>query len=208
VPTLRVLIVDDHPVVRASLRHLVELTEGWTVVGEADDGKHAVFDVEQLRPDIVLMDLEMPELDGIEATRQIVERCGTPVLIVSMHADRERVLAALRAGARGFLLKSASHHELHHAIAAVAAGEIWISSTVAGYVVAVIQTMAPATPLTERQLQVLRQLGRGMSAREVAQVLGIGVKTVESHRAEIMRRLDIATISDLVRYAMALELDE
>lgn len=205
----RVLLVDDHVLVRAGLAVLIGKLDGWEVVGEAGDGETALALVATLEPDAVIMDVTMPVLDGIEATRQMVKKHGTTVLILSMHTDREHVREALRAGARGYLVKTSTGSELSLALAAVARGEVWLSPTVANAVVEDLRTgSTPQTPLTPRQLDVLRKIAEGKSTREVAAILGVSVKTVETHRAQIMDRLDIHNVAGLVRYALAAKLVE
>lgn len=202
-----VLLVDDHVLVRAGLAVLIGKLDGWEVVGEAGDGETGLALAATLQPDVVIMDVTMPVLDGIEATRQLVKRHGTTVLILSMHTDRDHVREALRAGARGYLVKTSTGSELALALAAVAQGEVWLSPTVANAVIDDLRTgAAPTTPLTPRQLDVLRKIAEGKSTREVAVILGVSVKTVETHRAQIMERLDIHNVAGLVRYALAAKL--
>ena len=205
----RVLLVDDHVLVRAGLAVLIGKLAGWEVVGEADHGEAALELVETLAPDVVLMDVAMPVLDGIEATRRMVEQHGSTVLILSMHSSKEHVRDALCAGARGYLVKTATSSELALALAAVARGEVWLSPTIATTVVDDLRALtSPASPLTPRQLDVLRKIAEGKSTREVAHLLGVSVKTVETHRAQIMDRLDIHNVAGLVRYALSTKLVE
>lgn len=205
----RVLLVDDHVLVRAGLAVLIGRLDGWEVVGEAGDGEAALVLAEALVPDVVIMDISMPVLDGIEATRRMVKRYGTAVLILSMHTSKEHVCEALRAGARGYLVKTSTGSELELALAAVACGEVWLSPTIANTVVDDLRSVAsPTSPLTPRQLDVLRKIAEGKSTREVAQLLGVSIKTVETHRAQIMDRLDIHNVAGLVRYALAAKLVE
>lgn len=207
--TRKVLLVDDHVLVRAGLAVLVSKLEGWEVVGEVGDGEAAVEAVDRLLPDVVIMDVSMPVLDGIEATRRMVKKHGTTVLILSMHAGREHVREALRAGARGYLVKTSTGSELALALDAVGRGEVWLSPTIANAVVDDLRSVSPpATPLTPRQLDVLKKIAEGKSTREVAQLLGVSVKTVETHRAQIMERLDIHNVAGLVRYAITAKLVE
>ncbi len=205
----RVLLVDDHVLVRAGLAALIGRLDGWEVVGEAGDGEAALVLAEALVPDVVIMDVSMPVLDGIEATRRMVKQYGTAVLILSMHASKEHVCEALRAGARGYLVKTSTGLELELALTAVARGEVWLSPTIANAVVDDLRSVSsPASPLTPRQLDVLRKIAEGKSTREVAHLLGVSVKTVETDRAQIMERLDIHNVAGLVRYALATKLVE
>ena len=207
--TIRVLLVDDHSVVRQGLRMFLDLDAEFEVIGEATDGAEGVRLARELRPDVVIMDVSMPVLDGIEATRRMVKKHGTTVLILSMHAGREHVREALRAGARGYLVKTSTGSELALALEAVGRGEVWLSPTIANAVVDDLRSVSPpATPLTPRQLDVLKKIAEGKSTREVAVLLGVSVKTVETHRAQIMERLDIHNVAGLVRYAITAKLVE
>jgi DNA-binding NarL/FixJ family response regulator len=207
----RVLIAEDYHLVRAGLRSLLEGLPRVEVVGEADNGNDAVRLAGQLRTDVVLMDISMPGLNGIEATRRIVKLKPTPrVLVLSMHSDRQYISEALAAGASGYLLKSGSRDELELAVATVARGEMWISPSIARTVVNdilfALRTDASGTAardaLTPRQREVLQLVAEGHSTRQIARRLAISVKTVETHRAQIMERLDIHHVAGLVRYAI------
>jgi DNA-binding NarL/FixJ family response regulator len=206
----RVLLVDDHVLVRTGLAVLIGKFAGWEVVGEASNGELALELVEELEPDVVIMDVSMPVLDGIEATRRMVKKHGSTVLILSMHSSREHVREALRAGARGYLVKTSTGSELELALGAVARREAWLSPTIANTVVDDLHAEAPpaVSPLTPRQLDVLKRIAEGKSTREVAHLLGVSVKTVETHRAQIMDRLDIHNVAGLVRYALAAKIVE
>lgn len=205
----RVLLVDDHALVRAGLRGLVDAISGFQVVGEAGDAGDLARLVEQLRPHVVLMDISLPGTNGIDATRQLTKLRHHPrVLVLSMHADREYVRQALLAGASGYLLKGADVDELRLALAAVTAGKDWISPAVAQAAIEDMTGPAPAIPrkrldsLTPRQREVLQLIAEGQSTKQVARRLQISVKTVETHRAQIMHRLDIRHIAGLVRFAI------
>lgn len=203
---IRVVLADDHTLVRAGLRSLLASIPGVEVVGEAGNGVEASRLVSELRPDVVLMDVSMPALNGIEATRRIVKlQPRTRILIVSMHSDREYVRQALVAGAHGYLLKDTQPGELSLALRAVAGGDMWLSPAVASSVVedAVRPTaLAPAEELTPRQREVLQLIAEGHTTGRIARQLRLSVKTVESHRAQIMQRLDIHHVPGLVRYAL------
>ncbi len=204
---IRLLLADDHTLVRAGFRALLQSLDGVSIVAEAEDGREAVALTQSERPDVVLMDIAMPRLNGLEATAQILE--NTPevrVIILSMHPNEEYVLRALRLGAAGYLLKDADISELKLAIRSVTRGETYlsppISKQVANYVRRVDENVTALDRLTPRQREVLQLIAEGFTNREIAQQLGISVKTVESHRAHLMDRLDIHDIAGLVRYAI------
>jgi DNA-binding NarL/FixJ family response regulator len=200
----RVLLADDHALVRAGLRALLDRIPNVEVVGEAEHGAEAVKLAAQLRPDVVMMDLSMPILNGIEATRRTVKLRPRPrVLVLSMHDDTEYVRKALSAGASGYLLKTAPRRELELALAAVIRGEIWISPSISRSVIDDIGRRAPHhDELTPRQREILQLIAEGHTTKQIARRLHIGVKTVETHRAQLMERLDIHNIAGLVRYAI------
>jgi DNA-binding NarL/FixJ family response regulator len=204
---IRVLLADDHTLVRAGIRTLLESLDGVTVVAEVADGREALALVAAERPDVVLMDVAMPKLNGLEATARVVEEFpNVRVIILSMHPNEEYVLRALRIGASGYLLKDANTAELEIALEAVVRGEIYlspaISKQVAQYVRRVGSEFDALDRLTPRQREVLQLIAEGRTSREIAQLLGISVKTVESHRTHLMDRLDIHDIAGLVRYAV------
>jgi len=207
--TLRVLLADDHRIVREGLRALLERLPGVEVVGEARDGREAVDAAGRTDPDIVLMDLAMPSMNGIEATRRIVaSRSGVRVLCLSMHVDRAAVLAALDAGAAGFLPKECAPEELERALRAVADGGTYLSPTLAGEVVAAYregrgaERGRPAHGLTAREREILQLVAEGRSTKEIAARLGVSAKTVGTHREHIMEKLGIHSIAGLTRWAI------
>ena len=206
-PTL-ILIADDHALVRAGIRAFLERIPNIEVVAEASDGREAVELVTKLQPDIVLMDIAMPDLNGLEATSQIVKMWPrVRVIVLSMHASEEYVWQALRAGARGYLLKGASLAELELALSSVAKGELYLSpplsqQAITEYVQRTGKERAPAEKLTARQREILSLIAEGKSTKQVALQLNISVKTVESHRTQIMERLNIHDVAGLVRYAI------
>jgi DNA-binding NarL/FixJ family response regulator len=214
-----VVLADDHHLVRAGLRSLIEDYDAYEVVGEAGDGRGAVELSERLHPAVTVLDVTMPRLGGIEATPQIKEVSPrTKVLILSMYATRDFVLQALHAGADGYLLKDAAAVELALALDALCTGQRYLSPAVSSAVVEHALSVpmplgdplrpppvaAPAgdMPLTPRQVEILKLLASGKSAKEAAYELGLSVKTVETHRAQIMERLGIRDVPRLVLYAL------
>jgi DNA-binding NarL/FixJ family response regulator len=204
----RILIVDDHALVRAGIRALVEKLPGVEVVAEASEGRSALTSISDLQPDIVLMDIAMPGLNGLEATRRIVkDSSAARVIILSMHTSEEYVWQALRAGARGYLLKGGSLAELELAIESVWEGEIYLSPPISRKVIVEYLQRTGAEPrpselLTSRQREILQLVAEGKSTKQIALTLKIGVKTVESHRTHLMRRLGVSDVASLVRYAI------
>lgn len=205
---VRILLVDDHALVRASLRSLLEDFENIQVVAEANDGREAAEIVGQHHPDIILMDISMPGLNGLEATRRIVkEHPNVRIIVLSMHANDTHVLQALRAGASGYVLKESAPRELQLAIEYVARGEFFLSPTISKHVIDVYlghadEKAGTLDELTPRQREILQLIAEGKSSKQIAQVLDTSVKTVESHRASLMARLDIHDVAGLVRYAI------
>jgi DNA-binding NarL/FixJ family response regulator len=212
---IRVLLADDHELVRAGFRALLAGLSDVEVVAEADDGRAALALVAAHQPDVVLMDISMPGLNGLEATGRIVKEFPrTRVIILSMHANEDHVLLALRKGASGYLLKGARLAELDLAVRSVARGEVYLSPAVSKHVLADYLQRAgePSAPsagegssierLTARQREVLQLIAEGGTVKQIAQTLGISAKTVETHRAQIMERLAIHDLAGLVRYAI------
>jgi DNA-binding NarL/FixJ family response regulator len=203
-----VLLADDHGLVRAGLRALLEGMPDVTVVAEADNGREALRLVEAHQPNIVLMDISMPDLNGLEATTRITRLFPfVRVIILSMHANEEYVLRALRAGAAGYLLKDAAPDELEAAVAAVAQGHTYLSPPISHHVIdeyvrRVSDRPDPLAHLTLRQREVLQLIAEGQTTRQIADRLGLSTKTVETHRADLMARLDIHDIAGLVRFAI------
>ncbi len=206
--TVRVLLADDHTLVRAGLRKLLESIPAMEVVGEAGDGLALLELAERLRPDVVLMDIAMPGLNGLEATGRISRTWPeVRVLILSMHQNAEYVRQALRQGAAAYLLKDAAPLELELALAAVLRGETYLSPAVSkGVVSDYVQRLRSDEPaedaLTPRQREVLQLIAEGHSTKEIARRLDLSVKTVETHRTQLMRQLDIHEVAGLVRYAI------
>ena len=209
---IRVLLADDHTLVRAGIRSLLENMEGIEVIAEAGDGREALRLVRTHRPDVVLMDIAMPGLNGLEAAARIAKKFpNVRVIILSMHVNEEYVLQALRAGAAGYMVKGADAAELEIAIRAVARGGTYLSPMVSKHVVTdYIQRISgetsPLELLTPRQREVLQLIAEGYSTKKIARTLKISVKTVETHRMQLMERLDIHDIAGLVRYAIRIGL--
>jgi DNA-binding NarL/FixJ family response regulator len=206
---LSILLADDHKLFRLGLRQLLDHYKDIRVVGEAATGFAAVDSARELKPDLVLMDISMPELNGIEATRRIVDADPEiKVVMLSMHADRRYVLEALRAGAKGYLLKDAAPEELMRAVQKVVRGQFYLSSQIKEQVIADYirltepETASPFSLLSAREREVLQLLAEGKSTREIADKLSLSAKTVETHRAHIMDKLDLHTIAELTKYAI------
>lgn len=209
--TIRILIVDDHPVVRQGLISCLADYHHLVIVGEAGNGKEAILKANALQPDVVLMDIEMPKMDGLSATEVLTrENPGSRVLIVSVHKDSEYLLRMSRVGARGYVSKDASPSELVQAIETVAAGRSFYSSTVAPMALRQLLKRNPGAPgpkqLSPRERQVLGAIAEGMSNKEIASRMNLSVRTIETHRERIMRKLDIHTVAGLTRSAIAMGL--
>jgi DNA-binding NarL/FixJ family response regulator len=209
VSTLRVVLADDHALVRAGFRSLLEALAGVQVVGEAADGREALRLIGELRPDLALIDIAMPGLNGLEVVARVAkEHPSTRVIVVSMHAQDEYVRRALVAGAAGYMLKHADSRELEMAIRAVGAGETWLSPSVSKKVIAAYSKNErggaedPLEVLTGRQREILQLIAEGHSRKEIAQRLQLSVKTVESHRAQLVERLGKRSTAELVRWAI------
>ena len=206
--TIRVVLADDHALMRAGLRAILGSLADIEVVADAADGREAVELCIRHRPDIVLLDVSMASLNGIGATEQIVKAgIGTRVIILSMFGSEEYVLQALRAGASGYILKGASTSELELAIRTVAGGETFLGPSISGTVISNYLELATrgkhsSDALTSRQREVLQLLAEGNSTKQIAFVLKVSVKTVETHRAMLMERLGIRDLPGLTRYAM------
>jgi len=204
----RILLADDHALFRAGMRSLLHVLPNVEIVAEAGNGREAVELAKQFHPDLVVMDISMKELNGLDATLRIkTENPGIRVIILSMHDGEDFVARAFRAGASGYLLKDSAEPELELALAAVMRGETYLSPRVSKQVVNAFVERADAAPsldrrLTARQREILQLLAEGHITKEVAYRLGVSIKTVESHRAQIMKRLDIGDMPGLVRFAI------
>ncbi|MFJ2536304.1 MULTISPECIES: response regulator transcription factor [unclassified Pseudomonas] len=209
--TCNLLLVDDHSLIRAGVRALVLDIPGYAVIGEANDGSQLLEMVEQLSPDIVLLDISMKETGGLEALQRLKRvRAQSKVLILSMHTDPALIMQALESGAHGYLLKDTTATELEHALEALRNNERYLSPAIAHTVINQAltrnQKQQPETAdshnLTARQLEILRLIVRGKSTREIANGLGLSIKTVETHRSQIMKRLQIYDVAGLVLFAV------
>jgi len=208
--TIRILLADDHKIVREGLRTLIGKQPGLEVVGEANSGRMALNLARELKPDMVIMDITMPDLNGIEATRQIhSEIPGVKVIALSMHSDKRLVAGILMAGASGYLLKEdCDSVELARAIQAVASNQTYLSPKIGEVVIKdyvrhlSITTSSPFSILTPREREVLQFLAEGKSTKEIASSLHLSVKTIETHRNKIMEKLDIHSIAELTKYAI------
>jgi DNA-binding NarL/FixJ family response regulator len=210
--TLRVLVADDHEIVRKGLRSILEEQPGWQVAGEACDGRQTVEKAKALKPDVSVVDVSMPGLNGLEATRQMLKNdAESKVLILTMHESDPLIREVLDAGARGYLLKSDASRDLVNAVEAIRLNKTYFTARVAQMVLdgyldkkpkVATDTELPASRLTPRQREIVQLLAEGKSSKEVAVALGLSVKTAETHRANIMRRLDCHSVSELVRYAI------
>ena len=209
---VRVVLADDHVLLRAGLRKLVEAVDGVTVVGEANDGLSLLALADELQPDLVLMDIAMPGLNGLEAAARLARSMPhTKVLMLSMHQSEEYVRQALKSGASAYLLKDAAPVELELAIRAALRGETYLSPAVSRGVVSDYVQRLRGEPdsgsgLTPRQTEVLQLIAEGLSTKDIARRLGLAVKTVETHRTQLMKQLDIHEIAGLVRYALRIGL--
>lgn len=201
---LRIVVADDHSVVREGIKALLE-REGFDVVAEAADGREAVRFAEKLRPDVAVLDVAMPSLNGIDAAREIIRASPrTKTVLLSMHPDDTYVLQALRAGITGYVLKSAASAKLVEAIRVCVGGEVYLSPGVSRTVVDALRYKqdVPDDPLTSREREVLQLVAEGKTTKEIATQLGISVRTAESHRSNISEKLDLHDTASLVRYAI------
>jgi len=201
---IRVMVADDHPVVRQGLKFLLA-REGFSVVAEAVDGRDALRQAEPARPEVAVLDLAMPHLNGLDAAREIMKISpGTRTIILTQHTEEPYILEALRAGVHGYLLKSQAMPEVIQAIRDVHHGKLYLSPAISDVVVGAYREQGGPSrdPLTPREREVLQLVAEGRTTKQVAEMLGITVKTAESHRSRLMLKLGIHEIAGLVRYAV------
>jgi DNA-binding NarL/FixJ family response regulator len=206
---VRILLADDHKIIAEGLRSLLEKNPGFAVVGHASDGRAAVRSAAELSPDLVIMDISMPVLNGFEATRQILEaNPRTKVIALSMHKDGRYIAAALKSGAAGYLVKESAFEELAAAIHAVMKGQSYLSVSIADTVIKDYirhlekQGSGAFSVLTPREREVLQSLAEGLSTKEIAARLKVSVKTVETYRGQVMDKLNIRSVAELTKYAI------
>jgi DNA-binding NarL/FixJ family response regulator len=212
---LRILIADDHEIIREGLRTILERNPKWTACGEANTGRKALTEAIRLKPDVIVMDINMPELNGLEATSQILEKLpNTRILILSAHESEGLVRQMLCSGARGYILKSDAGRDLAAAVESVAQGKLFFTASVSNVVLRGYQQQAGEHParsnsvlrLSPREREVLQLIAEGRTNKEIAALIGASVKTVENHRARLMAKMDFHSLTDLVRYAIQNEI--
>jgi len=208
---VRILVVDDHDIIRRGLRHLLTARQGWEVCGEAKTGREAIALAEQMKPEIVVMDISMPELNGLEAARRIHALLPkTAILILTLHFSDQLVRDIVEAGARAYILKSDTDRDLVSAVEALANHQTFFTPRAAEILLDGFNTKNSGVAaraftrnrLTSREREIVQLLAEGKSSKEVAAALGISVKTAETHRANIMRKLEVHSVSEVVRYAV------
>lgn len=208
----RIVLADDHTLLRAGLRKLVDAFEGCKVVGEAADGNTLLDRIQELQPDLVLTDITMPGLTGLEATQELIRQWPhTKVIILTMHEDEEYVNLALAYGAMGYLLKDSAPSELEVAIQTVMQGQLYLSPVISSNLIGsyahnLRSEKKPEPVLSPRQREVLQLVAQGQSTKDIARQLNLSIKTIETHRSRLMQQLDIHEVTGLVRYAMKIGL--
>jgi DNA-binding NarL/FixJ family response regulator len=206
--SIKIVIADDHKIMRSGLRSLLDKDPGMEVVGEAENGRMTLQLVRELSPDVVVMDITMPDLNGVEACRQICSEIpGVKVVALSMHSDEQFVVEMLEAGASGYLLKDCALEELNRAIQAAVANQSYLSPRIAGIVVKTYQRESPrgepsSRVLTAREREVLQLVAEGHSSKKIASLLHVSMKTIEAHRHQIMHKLNIRSVAELTKYAI------
>ncbi len=207
--SIKILLADDHKIIREGLRNLIEKQAGFEVIAEAEDGLTAVKKAKKLAPDVVVMDIGMPGLNGIEATRQILaDSPQAKIIALSMHSERHFVSEMLKAGASAYLLKDSAFEELVQAIRASRANKIYLSPSIADKVIKDYITHIPGenfsafSILTKREREILQLIAEGKSTKEIASLLFISIKTIETHRQNIMEKLDLRSVAELTKYAI------
>jgi DNA-binding NarL/FixJ family response regulator len=203
--SLKLLVADDHEIVRKGVRCLLEAQPGWQVMAEASNGREAVEQAQRVKPDVAVLDIGMPSLNGLEAARQMLKNDPhIKIVILTMHDSDNLIREVLKVGARGYVAKSDAIRDLVTAINAVRSGDTFFTAKVAQVVLEgyLGKSGATDTRLTPRQREVIQLLAEGRSSKEIAVTLGLSVKTADTHRADIMRRLDCHSVTELVRYAV------
>ena len=207
----KVLLVDDHRIMRDGIRNIIERSDDFQVAWESDNGADAVQLAKKVQPDLVLMDIGLPGMNGIDATTELLRYCpNTRVAILSMYDDENSVMAAIRSGARAFILKKASSSDLIDALRTVAKGGSYLSSQVSDHLLARIQRgdlekkeTSPLQGLTQRELQVLRLVAEGKTSKEIAQLLDLGLQTIRSYRKTMMKKIGVTNVAGLTQVALA-----
>jgi DNA-binding NarL/FixJ family response regulator len=206
---IKILLVDDHQILREGLRSLVKGYDDMEVIGEAADGREALNMVEKLSPDVVIMDISMPDLNGIDATRMIInESPDVKIIALSMHHDKQFVSEIFKAGASGYLIKDSAFDELEHAVRIVMSGQTYINPKIASLVVeSLVNQSANPNPssfslLTAREREVLQLIADGKSTKQIAIDLNVSSKTIESHRRQVMGKLNVRSVADLTKFAI------
>ena len=207
---VRLFIAEDHTILRQGLRALLSVDPGVEVVGEAEDGLEAIRRIESLHPDLVLLDINMPKMDGISVTKEIIKRCpNTKILALTMHREEEYVLEVFQAGAKGYCMKSAGHGELQLAIKSVLSGKTFVSPEISDKIMEgylenkkTVKKQTSWDMVTQREREVLKLIGEGYRNKDISDYLCISVKTVEKHRANIMQKLDLHSASSLTAFAI------
>ena len=204
----RILLVDDHKILRDGICSLLKEYDDMEVVGEAADGRTAIRLVEELSPDVVIMDISMPDVNGIDATRKIIsDRPKVKIIALSMHYDKQFISEIFKAGASGYLIKESAFDELEHAVRVVMDGKTYINPQIASLVVESLVTQSTPSAqafslLTEREREVLQLIAEGKSTKQIARDLNVSAKTVESHRRQVMGKLNIRNVAELTKYAI------
>lgn len=205
---MKILIVDDHRIIRDGLRKLLETDGRYKVVGEAADGSTAVTAAKRLLPDVVLMDISMPVLNGIEATRRILsEMEDVKIIILSMHSDKRFIEDVFKIGAHGYLLKECAFDELISAVEVVARNQYYLSSNITNIVMKdfinnLKESKSPFSQLSSREIEVIQHISEGKTTAQIAELLNLSIKTVESHRRNIMTKLELNNMAELIKYAI------
>src|ERR1700704_4002044 len=212
---LRILVADDHELVRRGIREQLRARRGWIIVGEAMNGREAVEKASKLKPDVAIVDISMPDLDGLQATRQIRETTpNTEVVVLTMHESDQMVRRVLEAGARGYVLKSDLAAHLVNAVEDVSAGKLFLTPRVSDIILkGFLKTSGPSEPKehsqtrpTPREVEIIRLLAEGKANKKIATELGITIRTVETHRAKIMLKLGLHSLTELIHYAIRHEI--